>query len=91
MTYSLEQLVEMPHLFSRPKSITCSPFSLQELSERSKVLRDKKLTDASELRISDHEAMQYSDLAQSVEDIVSKISLKYGKCNTIPKPPSKGQ
>ncbi len=91
MSFSLEQLVDMPHVFTRKKCVSEIECNLEELKARSSALAQKKLDAERYLRISDDDAAQYAELALSMEEAASLLKQKKKDCPCISTSPSKGR
>lgn len=90
MNYTLEQLADMNHVFSRPKAVTERRFSLEDLKTRSHALAQKKMDADGTLKICEEDAEKYAELAASIEEGASKIILKFKDCPFVSTLGSKG-
>jgi hypothetical protein len=82
----LEQILDMPHVFSRRKVATEKQYSMEDLRARSQALAQKKVDAAGGLNITKENAEQYAEIAAAIEEVASKIEKKFKgfPCNASP-------
>jgi hypothetical protein len=82
----LDQILDMPHVFSRRKAVTEKKYIMEDLRTRSLALAQKKVDAAGDLNITEENAAHYAEIAAAIEEAVSKIEKKFKgfSCNASP-------
>jgi hypothetical protein len=90
MNFTLQQILDMPHVFSRQRVLTDKKYNMDDLTSRCQVLAKKKLDAAGDLKISHENAAQYSEIATAMENAVARLERKFKGFECCSSPASKG-